>query len=89
MLDEAPSRCEKTPGEEEESGVQVTRHAGPRPSPGQREQPREDHCLKSLVRTRRNLVSCAGVSVRPHVVMMIRTIVMAEAFPSARAHNCK
>lgn len=63
MLDDAPSRCEKTPGEEEEeSGVQVTPHPGLSPLPVQQEQHREEERLKSLVRTRRNLVSCTGVS---------------------------
>lgn len=42
VLDEAPSRYEKTPGEEEESGEQVI---------FQQEQHREEQHLKSVVRT--------------------------------------
>lgn len=51
VLDEAPSKCEKTPGEEEESGEQVTLHPGPSPIPFPQEQQREEQHLKSVVRT--------------------------------------
>lgn len=61
VLDEAPSRCEKTPREEEESGVQVTPHSGLSPLPVQEEQHREEQRLKSLVRSHSNLVSSTGV----------------------------
>ncbi|XP_029704638.1 peripheral-type benzodiazepine receptor-associated protein 1-like isoform X14 [Takifugu rubripes] len=48
VLDEAPSKCEKTPGEEEESREQVTPHPGLSPVPFPQEQQREEHHLKSV-----------------------------------------
>uniref|UniRef100_H3CT08 RIMS-binding protein 2 n=1 Tax=Tetraodon nigroviridis TaxID=99883 RepID=H3CT08_TETNG len=50
QTNEAPSRCEKTPGEEEESGVQVTPHPGLSPLPVQQERHTEEQRLKSLER---------------------------------------
>ncbi|XP_008288768.1 peripheral-type benzodiazepine receptor-associated protein 1 [Stegastes partitus] len=41
-LDEAPSRCEKTPGEEEESGQQVTPLPGLSPTPSHQEEHTEE-----------------------------------------------
>ncbi|XP_056911496.1 peripheral-type benzodiazepine receptor-associated protein 1 isoform X14 [Takifugu flavidus] len=48
VLDEAPSKCEKTPGEEEESREQVTPHPGLSPVPFPQEQQREEQHLKSV-----------------------------------------
>lgn len=50
VLDEAPSRCENTPGEEEESGVRVTPQLGLSPTPVHQEQRTEEQRLKFLVR---------------------------------------
>lgn len=51
-LDEAPSRCEKTPGEEEESGLRVTPQPGLSPTPSHQEVHTEEQRLQFLVRTR-------------------------------------
>ncbi|TWW74437.1 Peripheral-type benzodiazepine receptor-associated protein 1 [Takifugu flavidus] len=51
VLDEAPSKCEKTPGEEEESREQVTPHPGLSPVPFPQEQQREEQHLKSVTQT--------------------------------------
>ncbi|XP_074527709.1 peripheral-type benzodiazepine receptor-associated protein 1 isoform X7 [Halichoeres trimaculatus] len=48
VLDEAPSRCEKTPGEEEESGLQVTPQPGLSPTPSHQEEHTEDQSLQFL-----------------------------------------
>lgn len=50
VLDEAPSRCEKTPGEEEESGVRVTPQTGLSPTPIHQEERTEEQQIKFLVR---------------------------------------
>lgn len=50
VLDEAPSRCENTPGEEEESGVRVTPQPGLSPTPVHQEERTEEQRLKFLVR---------------------------------------
>lgn len=50
VLDEAPSRCENTPKEEEESGVRLTHQLGPSPTPVHQEERTEEHHLKFLVR---------------------------------------
>ncbi|XP_071317042.1 RIMS-binding protein 2 isoform X2 [Trachinotus anak] len=47
-LDEAPSRCEKTPGEEEESGQQVTPSPGLSPTPSHQEEHTEEQRLQFL-----------------------------------------
>lgn len=49
-LDEAPSRCERTPGEEEESGLRVTPPTGLSPPPSHQEENTEDQRLQFLVR---------------------------------------
>ncbi|XP_054610160.1 peripheral-type benzodiazepine receptor-associated protein 1 isoform X5 [Dunckerocampus dactyliophorus] len=50
-LDEYPSRCEKTPGEEEEeSGLPVTPHSGRSPTLSQQEEKSEEKCLYYLER---------------------------------------
>ncbi|XP_033466495.2 peripheral-type benzodiazepine receptor-associated protein 1 isoform X4 [Epinephelus lanceolatus] len=48
VLDEAPSRCEKTPGEEEESGLRVTPHPGLSPTPSHQEDHTEEQHLQFL-----------------------------------------
>ncbi|XP_056140316.1 peripheral-type benzodiazepine receptor-associated protein 1-like [Lampris incognitus] len=48
VLNEAPSRCEETPGEEEESGPQVTPSPGPSPSPSHQEDHKEEQRLQFL-----------------------------------------
>ncbi|XP_068186498.1 RIMS-binding protein 2 isoform X12 [Antennarius striatus] len=48
VLDEAPSRCEKTPGEEEELGVSVTPQPGLSPTPFHRAEPTEEQSLTFL-----------------------------------------
>ncbi|XP_034745265.1 peripheral-type benzodiazepine receptor-associated protein 1-like isoform X15 [Etheostoma cragini] len=48
VLDEAPSRCEKTPGEEEESGLQVTPQPGLCPTPSLQEEHTEEQHLQFL-----------------------------------------
>uniref|UniRef100_UPI0037E805C0 peripheral-type benzodiazepine receptor-associated protein 1-like n=1 Tax=Semicossyphus pulcher TaxID=241346 RepID=UPI0037E805C0 len=48
VLDEAPSRCEKTPGEEEESGLQVTPQPGLSPPPSHQEEHTEEQRLHFL-----------------------------------------
>ncbi|XP_063751497.1 RIMS-binding protein 2-like isoform X3 [Eleginops maclovinus] len=48
VLDEAPSRCEKTPGEEEESGLRVTPQTGLSPTPSHQEEHTEDQHLQFL-----------------------------------------
>ncbi|XP_070699772.1 peripheral-type benzodiazepine receptor-associated protein 1 [Pempheris klunzingeri] len=48
VLDEAPSRCEKTPGEEEESGQQVTPQPGLSPTPSHQEDHTEEQHLQFL-----------------------------------------
>ncbi|XP_041656722.1 peripheral-type benzodiazepine receptor-associated protein 1 isoform X3 [Cheilinus undulatus] len=48
VLDEAPSRCEKTPGEEEESGQQVTPQPGLSPTPSHQEEHTEEQRLQFL-----------------------------------------
>ncbi|XP_041807847.1 RIMS-binding protein 2 [Chelmon rostratus] len=48
VLDEAPSRCEKTPGEEEESGLQVTPQPGLSPTPSHQEEHTEEQRLQFL-----------------------------------------
>nr|XP_046266138.1 RIMS-binding protein 2 isoform X3 [Scatophagus argus] len=48
ILDEAPSRCEKTPEEEEESGVRVTPQPGLSPTPVHQEEHTEEQHLKFL-----------------------------------------
>ncbi|XP_032389162.1 peripheral-type benzodiazepine receptor-associated protein 1 isoform X9 [Etheostoma spectabile] len=48
VLDEAPSRCEKTPGEEEESGLQVTPQPGLCPTPSLQEDHTEEQHLQFL-----------------------------------------
>ncbi|TDH04666.1 hypothetical protein EPR50_G00135140 [Perca flavescens] len=48
VLDEAPSRCEKTPGEEEESGLQVTPQPGLSPTPSHKEEHTEEQHLQFL-----------------------------------------
>lgn len=50
-LDEAPSRCEKTPGEEEESGLRVTPPPGLSLTPSHQEEHTEEQRLQFLVRT--------------------------------------
>lgn len=50
VLDEAPSRCEKTPGEEEESGLRVTPQPGLSPTPSHQEEHTEEQHLQFLVR---------------------------------------
>lgn len=50
-LDEAPSRCEKTPGEEEESGLRVTPPPGLSPTPSHQEVNTEEQRIQFLVRT--------------------------------------
>ncbi|XP_047462963.1 peripheral-type benzodiazepine receptor-associated protein 1 isoform X4 [Mugil cephalus] len=47
-LDEAPSRCKKTPGEEEESGLPVTPPPGLSPTPSHQEENTEEHHLQFL-----------------------------------------
>nr|XP_057943748.1 peripheral-type benzodiazepine receptor-associated protein 1 isoform X12 [Doryrhamphus excisus] len=47
-LDEYPSRCEKTPGEEEESGLPVTPQSGLSPTPSQQEEGSEEKHLHYL-----------------------------------------
>ncbi|XP_042286260.1 RIMS-binding protein 2 isoform X3 [Thunnus maccoyii] len=47
-LDEAPSRCEKTPGEEEESGLRVTPPPGLSPTPSHQEEHTEEQHLHFL-----------------------------------------
>ncbi|KAG7224497.1 hypothetical protein INR49_015021 [Caranx melampygus] len=47
-LDEAPSRCEKTPGEEEESGQRVTPSPGLSPTPSHQEEHTEEQRLQFL-----------------------------------------
>ncbi|KAK9536168.1 hypothetical protein VZT92_005976 [Zoarces viviparus] len=48
VLDEAPSRCEKTPGEEEESGLRLTPQPGLSPSPSRQEEHTEEQHLQFL-----------------------------------------
>ncbi|XP_036975361.1 peripheral-type benzodiazepine receptor-associated protein 1 isoform X3 [Acanthopagrus latus] len=48
VLDEAPSRCEKTPGAEEESGLRVTPHPGLSPTPSHQEEHTEEQRLQFL-----------------------------------------
>ncbi|KAM3601794.1 uncharacterized protein V6R79_019027 [Siganus canaliculatus] len=48
VLDEAPSRCEKTPEEEEESGPRVTPQPGLSPPPSHQEERTEEHHLQFL-----------------------------------------
>ncbi|XP_059207261.1 peripheral-type benzodiazepine receptor-associated protein 1 [Centropristis striata] len=48
VLDEAPSRCEKTPGEEEESGLRVTPQSGLSPTPSRQEEHTEEQHLQFL-----------------------------------------
>ncbi|KAI4813839.1 hypothetical protein KUCAC02_003061, partial [Chaenocephalus aceratus] len=48
VLDEAPSRCEKTPGEEEESGLRVTLQTGLSPTPSHQEEHTEEQHLQFL-----------------------------------------
>ncbi|XP_029303591.1 peripheral-type benzodiazepine receptor-associated protein 1 isoform X2 [Cottoperca gobio] len=48
VLDEAPSRCEKTPGEEEESGLRVTPQPGLSPTPSHQEEHTEEQHLQFL-----------------------------------------
>ncbi|CAJ1064428.1 peripheral-type benzodiazepine receptor-associated protein 1 isoform X4 [Xyrichtys novacula] len=48
VLDEAPSRREKTPGEEEESGLQVTPQPGLSPTPSHQEEHSEEQRLQFL-----------------------------------------
>ncbi|XP_038564376.1 RIMS-binding protein 2 isoform X6 [Micropterus salmoides] len=48
VLDEAPSRCEKTPGEEEESWLRVTPQPGLSPSPSHQEERTEEQRLQFL-----------------------------------------
>ncbi|XP_027129194.1 peripheral-type benzodiazepine receptor-associated protein 1 isoform X2 [Larimichthys crocea] len=48
VLDEAPSRCEKTPGEEEESGLRVTPQPGLSPTPSHQEEHTEEQRLQFL-----------------------------------------
>ncbi|KAK1882690.1 RIMS-binding protein 2 [Dissostichus eleginoides] len=48
VLDEAPSRCEKTPGEEEESGLRVTPQTGLSPTPSHQEEHTEEQHLQFL-----------------------------------------
>ncbi|KAM6984238.1 peripheral-type benzodiazepine receptor-associated protein 1 isoform 2-T2 [Tautogolabrus adspersus] len=48
VLDEAPSRCERTPGEEEESGLQVTPQPGLSPTPSHQEDHTEEQHLQFL-----------------------------------------
>ncbi|XP_069556854.1 peripheral-type benzodiazepine receptor-associated protein 1-like [Brachyistius frenatus] len=47
-LDEAPSRCEETPGEEEESGLRVTPPPGLSPTPSREEEHTEEQRLQFL-----------------------------------------
>ncbi|XP_022601817.1 peripheral-type benzodiazepine receptor-associated protein 1 [Seriola dumerili] len=47
-LDEAPSRCERTPGEEEESGQRVTPSPGLSPTPSHQEEHTEEQRLQFL-----------------------------------------
>ncbi|XP_040907093.1 LOW QUALITY PROTEIN: peripheral-type benzodiazepine receptor-associated protein 1 [Toxotes jaculatrix] len=47
-LDEAPSRCEKTPGEEEESGLRVTPPPGLSPTPSHQEEHTQEQRLQFL-----------------------------------------
>ncbi|XP_040006424.1 peripheral-type benzodiazepine receptor-associated protein 1-like [Xiphias gladius] len=47
-LDEAPSRCEKTPGEEEESGLRVTPPPGLSPTPSHQEEHTDEQRLQFL-----------------------------------------
>ncbi|XP_061607124.1 peripheral-type benzodiazepine receptor-associated protein 1 isoform X18 [Phyllopteryx taeniolatus] len=47
-LDESPSRCEKTPAKEEESGLPVTPHPGLSPTPSHQEKNSEDKHLHYL-----------------------------------------
>ncbi|XP_056253070.1 peripheral-type benzodiazepine receptor-associated protein 1 isoform X4 [Seriola aureovittata] len=47
-LDEAPSRCERTPGEEEESGQRVTPSPGLSPTPSHQEEHTEEQHLQFL-----------------------------------------
>lgn len=51
VLDEAPSRCEKAPGEEEEPGLRVTPPPGLSPTPSHQEVHIEEQRLQFLVRT--------------------------------------
>ncbi|XP_044078562.1 peripheral-type benzodiazepine receptor-associated protein 1-like isoform X12 [Siniperca chuatsi] len=48
VLDEAPSRCKKTPGEEEESGLRVTPQPGLSPTPSHQEEHTEEQRLQFL-----------------------------------------
>ncbi|XP_074466201.1 peripheral-type benzodiazepine receptor-associated protein 1 isoform X2 [Sebastes fasciatus] len=48
VIDEAPSRCEKTPGEEEESGLRVTPQPGLSPTPSHQEEHTEEQRLQFL-----------------------------------------
>lgn len=52
VLDEGPSRCEKTPGEEEEAGQRVTPLPGLSPTPSYQEDHTEEQHLQFLVRPR-------------------------------------
>ncbi|KAM6970622.1 peripheral-type benzodiazepine receptor-associated protein 1 [Aplochiton taeniatus] len=47
-LDEAPPRCEETPGEEAESGPRVTTPLGSSPTPAHQENPTEEQRLQLL-----------------------------------------
>ncbi|XP_068455823.1 peripheral-type benzodiazepine receptor-associated protein 1 isoform X2 [Clinocottus analis] len=48
VLDEAPSRCEKTPGEEEESWLRVTPQPGLSPPPSRQQEHTEEQHLQFL-----------------------------------------
>lgn len=56
-LDEAPSRCEKTPGEEEESGLRVTPPPGLSPTPSHQEEHTDEQRLQFLVRVSSTILS--------------------------------
>lgn len=49
-LNEAPSRCAKTPEEAEESGLRVTPQTGLSPPPSRQEEHTEEQHLQFLVR---------------------------------------
>lgn len=54
-LDEAPSRCEKTPAEAGESWLQVTPPAGLSPTSYQQEEATEEQRLQFLVKTKQKV----------------------------------
>lgn len=64
-LDEAPARCEKTPGEEEESGLQVTPPPGLSPTPSHQEDHTEEQHLQFLVSDSSFIISYYIIIISP------------------------